>query len=104
MGLSKSLMCNDIANNINCSETTINMPQLADEAFSDGTPTLLSRIRNMWEFANLCQWIYIFGKAVQIDESIDIEVMAPQMSSCQPDAALLLTISLMSFRYLKWNV
>lgn len=35
----------------------------------------LDRIRNMWEFANLAQWIFIFGKAVKIDENIDIEVM-----------------------------
>lgn len=33
----------------------------------------LQKIRNMWQFANLCQWIYIFGKTVKIDESIDIE-------------------------------
>jgi hypothetical protein len=32
------------------------------------------RIRNMWQFANLCQWIYIFGKAAKIDEAIDVEV------------------------------
>lgn len=38
---------------------------------------LLCRIRNMWQFANFCQWIYIFGKAVKIDESIDIDVIAP---------------------------
>jgi hypothetical protein len=35
---------------------------------------LLERIRNMWEFANLIQWIFIFGKAVKIDENLDIEV------------------------------
>ncbi|PTB39749.1 hypothetical protein M441DRAFT_48880 [Trichoderma asperellum CBS 433.97] len=34
---------------------------------------LLQRIRNMWQFANLCQWIYIFGEAVAINVSIDIE-------------------------------
>jgi hypothetical protein len=27
---------------------------------------MIERIRNMWEFANLAQWIYIFGKAVKI--------------------------------------
>ncbi|PHH84300.1 hypothetical protein CDD83_2178 [Cordyceps sp. RAO-2017] len=27
----------------------------------------------MWQFANLCQWIYIFGRAAKIDESIDVE-------------------------------
>lgn len=35
---------------------------------------LLHRIRNMWQFANLCQWIYIFGKAVKIPDEIDVEV------------------------------
>jgi hypothetical protein len=35
---------------------------------------LLERIRNMWEFANLVQWIFIFGRAVKIDENMDIEV------------------------------
>ncbi len=36
---------------------------------------MIERIRNMWEFANLAQWIYIFGKAVKIDEDLDIEVL-----------------------------
>jgi hypothetical protein len=35
---------------------------------------MIERIRSMWEFANLAQWIYIFGKAVKIDEDLDIEV------------------------------
>ena len=35
---------------------------------------LLDRIRNMWEFANLMQYIFIFGKAVRIHEDLDIEV------------------------------
>ncbi|KAI5462942.1 hypothetical protein BGZ63DRAFT_351780 [Mariannaea sp. PMI_226] len=39
----------------------------------DAEHSLLHRIRNMWQFANLCQWIYIFGKAVKIPESIDVE-------------------------------
>lgn len=37
-------------------------------------PSLLERVRNMWEFANLVQWIFIFGRAVKIDENLDIEV------------------------------
>jgi hypothetical protein len=41
--------------------------------------SLQHRIRNMWQFANLCQWIYIFGKAAKIDEAIDVEVW-PQSS------------------------
>jgi hypothetical protein len=35
---------------------------------------MIERLRNMWEFANLAQWIFIFGRAVKIDENIGIEV------------------------------
>jgi hypothetical protein len=38
--------------------------------------SLLVRLRNTWEFANLMQWIFIFGKAVKIDEEFDVEVCA----------------------------
>lgn len=42
---------------------------------SDGNHNdTLHRIRNMWHFANLIQWIYTFGKAARIDESLDVEV------------------------------
>ncbi len=41
-------------------------------------PTTLQLIRNMWEFANLAQWIFIFGRAVKIDENMDIEVRIPR--------------------------
>lgn len=41
-------------------------------------PTLLHRIRSQWQFANLCQWIFLFGKVVKIDDSLDTEV------SCLP--------------------
>ena len=37
-------------------------------------PSLIERIRNMWEFANLAQWIFIFGRVVKIDENLGIEV------------------------------
>ncbi|KAI9722255.1 MAG: hypothetical protein M1812_001727 [Candelaria pacifica] len=36
-------------------------------------PSLLDRIRNMWEFASLMQYIFIFGRAVKIDEELDVE-------------------------------
>ena len=39
---------------------------------------LLTRLRNMWEFANIMQYIFIYGKAVKIDEDFDIEVPAPR--------------------------
>jgi hypothetical protein len=28
----------------------------------------------MWQFANLAQWLFLFGKAVKIDDDMDIEV------------------------------
>ena len=34
---------------------------------------MLERLRNMWQFANLCQWLTIFGGAVKV-EVFDIEV------------------------------
>lgn len=49
----------------------------ASEAIDPPHPkeqSLTDRLRNSWEFANLAQWIFIFGKAVKIDENLDIEV------------------------------
>ena len=37
--------------------------------------TMLIKLRNMWEFSNLMQYIFIFGKAVKIDEDFTIEVL-----------------------------
>ena len=37
-------------------------------------PGLVHQIRNMWQFANLAQYLFTFGRAVKIDEDIDIEV------------------------------
>lgn len=45
------------------------------------TERLRHRLRNMWQFANLCQWIYLFGKAVKIDESLDVDVRRALPSS-----------------------
>lgn len=45
---------------------------------------LLNKLRNMWEFSNLMQYIFIFGKAVKIDEEFDIEVYLPYCSSVRP--------------------
>lgn len=35
---------------------------------------LLDRLRNMWQFANLMQYIFIFGRAVKIDDDFTIDV------------------------------
>jgi len=44
-------------------------------------PSLLDRIRNMWEFANLGQYLFIFGKAVKADQELDIEVAIASLIS-----------------------
>jgi hypothetical protein len=54
-----------------------------DEMESSEPPretTLLERLRNMWEFACVMQYIFTFGKAVKIDEDFDIEVLATTSS------------------------
>lgn len=55
-------------------------------------PTLLERIRNMWEFANLVQFIFIFGRAVKIDENLDVEVICSMRT---PSGSLLYALVLM---------
>lgn len=35
---------------------------------------LIQKIRNSFYFANLYQWIYIFGKVVKVDDNMDIDV------------------------------
>lgn len=37
-------------------------------------PSTLQTLRNMWQFANLAQYISLFGDAVKIDKDFDIEV------------------------------
>lgn len=41
---------------------------------------LLDRLRNMWQFANLMQYIFIFGRAVKIDEDFTIDVNSIPLS------------------------
>ena len=43
-------------------------------AQSAGQPSMLQRIRNMWQFANLYQFILLFGPALKVDDNLDIEV------------------------------
>ncbi|KAF4490223.1 nasopharyngeal carcinoma susceptibility LZ16 [Fusarium agapanthi] len=70
--------------------------------------SLQHRIRNMWQFANLCQWIYIFGKAAKIDEAIDVEEIETEClkpnSSVLPDIALALLKLVSSHRGLTHEI
>jgi hypothetical protein len=61
-------------------------------------PDLLYRVRNSWQFANLFQWIYLFGRVVKIDENIDIAVRWVQ-PPYPTDQTLIKT----QFRILKLN-
>lgn len=40
----------------------------------------LHTLRNMWEFASLMQYIFLFGAVVKIDEDFDIDVGINQTS------------------------
>jgi hypothetical protein len=61
--------------------------------------SMLEKIRNMWEFASLYQYIYTFGDAVKIDRDLDIEVRlqllpAPSDGSFQVIGGAVLTLGL----------
>lgn len=44
-----------------------------DREESPESISILGRLRNTWQFASLCQWFYIFGGVVKLD-NLDIEV------------------------------
>lgn len=56
-------------------EAQLDVP--AKEEMDPETAKTLKDLRNMWEFASLMQYIFLFGDAVKIDEDFDIEVRAP---------------------------
>ncbi|KAI1005583.1 hypothetical protein K3495_g2635 [Podosphaera aphanis] len=58
---------------------------------------LLHRIRNMWEFANLMQWIYTFGRAVKISEDLDIEEI--EAECLKPSSTVLSALGLALLKY-----
>ncbi|KAN0117388.1 hypothetical protein V8E51_003365 [Hyaloscypha variabilis] len=60
-------------------------------------PSLLDRIRNMWEFANLAQWIFIFGRAVKIDENLDVEEL--EMECLKTHSTVLAEIGLALLKF-----
>ncbi|KAI1436295.1 hypothetical protein GGR50DRAFT_239275 [Xylaria sp. CBS 124048] len=52
----------------------------------------LQRIRNSWQFANLFQWIYLFGAAVKIDDSIEVDDL--EAECLKPQSTVLADIGL----------
>ncbi|XMA11366.1 hypothetical protein WAI453_004157 [Rhynchosporium graminicola] len=60
-------------------------------------PSMLERIRNMWEFANLAQYIFTFGRAVKIDENLDIEDL--EMECLKPQSTVLAEVGLALLKF-----
>ncbi|KAI1767671.1 hypothetical protein GGR53DRAFT_518283 [Hypoxylon sp. FL1150] len=70
------------------------------EPDSQETPkesTMLQRIRNTWQFANLFQWIYLFGKVVKIDDNIDIDDL--ETECLKPRSTVLADIGLALLKF-----
>lgn len=49
-------------------------------------PSTLQKLRNMWQFANLMQYIHLFADALKIDREFDIDVGSPIAPSAPLDA------------------
>ncbi|KAI0136323.1 hypothetical protein BJ170DRAFT_589311 [Xylariales sp. AK1849] len=64
---------------------------------SSNETSLLQRIRNTWQFANLFQWIFLFGKVVKIDDSIDIDVL--ETECLKPHSTILVDIGLALLKF-----
>ncbi|KAI0868395.1 hypothetical protein GGS24DRAFT_482507 [Hypoxylon argillaceum] len=64
---------------------------------SPSKPDPLQRIRNSWQFANLFQWIYLFGRAVKIDENIDIDDL--EAECLKPHSTALVDIGLALLKF-----
>lgn len=50
---------------------------IAEVEFPEGPAPVspeVRKLRNMWEFASLMQYIYLFGECVKINQDIDIDV------------------------------
>ncbi|PGG95142.1 hypothetical protein AJ79_10230 [Helicocarpus griseus UAMH5409] len=50
---------------------------------------LLQQLRNMWEFSNLVQYIYSFGKVVKIGDDVDIDELETECLKPGPSGKLL---------------
>ncbi|KAI1814716.1 hypothetical protein GGS20DRAFT_547079 [Poronia punctata] len=58
---------------------------------------LLQRLRNSWQFANLFQWIYLFGRVVKIEDSLDIDDL--EAECLKPQSTVLVDIGLALLKF-----
>ncbi|KAL2756142.1 hypothetical protein ACRALDRAFT_2027747 [Sodiomyces alcalophilus JCM 7366] len=63
----------------------------------DADSSLRQRIRNMWQFANLGQWIYLFGKVVKIDDRLDTDEL--ETECLKPNSPVLQDIGLALLKF-----
>jgi len=56
----------------------------ANSAQQPEQPSMLQRLRNMWQFANLYQFILLFGSALKLDDNMDIEVGSSRVAIVIP--------------------
>ncbi|OTB03085.1 hypothetical protein M426DRAFT_322114 [Hypoxylon sp. CI-4A] len=59
--------------------------------------SILQRIRSTWQFANLFQWIYLFGKVVKIDDNLDIDDLEAEF--LKPRSTVLVDIGLALLKF-----
>ncbi|KAI2794865.1 hypothetical protein POX_a01466 [Penicillium oxalicum] len=59
------------------------------EEQSNEAPGLLQRLRSSWQFANVMQYIHIFGKLMKIDEDFGIEDLEDECLKPEPSYELL---------------
>lgn len=69
-----------------------------ENAPSAKPPSLLQQIRNTWQFANLFQFIMLFGKALKMDDNFDIEDL--EADCLKPGAPVLQDIGLGFLKYI----
>ncbi|KAJ4295762.1 hypothetical protein N0V88_004464 [Collariella sp. IMI 366227] len=70
----------------------------SDDSAPPKESSLLQRIRNMWQFANLFQFILLFGPALKVDDNLDIEDLEAECLT--PGSTVLQDIGLGLLKYL----
>jgi len=61
--------------------------EMEADAPTDDTSTL-RQLRNMWQFANLAQYLSLFGDAVKVGKDLDIETLESECLKPQPSEKL----------------
>ncbi|KAI2635173.1 hypothetical protein GGS21DRAFT_97280 [Xylaria nigripes] len=69
----------------------------ADSQQSPLEDGLLRRIRNSWQFANLFQWIFLFGPVVKINDELDMDDL--EAECLKPQSSVLADIGLALLKF-----